>query len=334
MIKINSVSKIYDTNKGQFYGLKDVSLEIKKAEIFGIIGLSGAGKSTLLRSINRLEEPNSGEILINDRDILSLSEKELRKERKKIAMIFQDFNLLSQRTVYDNLALPLRLEGMDKNLIDSKVREMLSFVGLSDKLESYPKELSGGQKQRVAIARALIIEPEIILSDESTSALDPKTTRSILRLLKRINEELKITIVVVTHQMEVVRELCHRIAIMDQGEIVEVNSTLELFKNPKTGIAENLIQSSNQAIRDRLDPKLFSGSLIKLSFCENNAHKTIVSDLIRNFDLDLNIISGDITSLNDLNIGHLYLELFPNRNSLEDIVKFLEEKLVKVEVIK
>lgn len=241
MIKLEQVSKIFYKKKKEIQALKNITLHIEKGDIFGIIGYSGSGKSTLVRTINLLERPTSGNIYLSDKNIVSLSEKELIPFRRKIGMIFQHFNLLSSRTVFDNVAFPLQLTDIAKTEINKKVDNLLDLVDLSGKRDEYPAALSGGQKQRVAIARALASDPEILLCDEATSALDPQTTRSILSLLKRINRELGITIVLITHQMEVVRAVCNRVAVISEGELVEENEVNILFELPKSPITQELL---------------------------------------------------------------------------------------------
>ena len=234
LIKLDSVTKEFYTGNSQINAVDNVSLNIKKGEIYGIIGLSGAGKSTLIRCLNRLEEPTSGDIIIDDINITSLGKEDLRKQRKEIGMIFQHFNLLAQKTVYENIAFPLHLENWEKKDIENRVDELLSYVELEDKKYSYPSELSGGQKQRVAIARAIANNPKVLLSDEGTSALDPQTTKSILNLLKKIRDEFGLTIVMITHQMEVVKQVCDKVAIMQDGKVIEEYTVENIFKSPNT----------------------------------------------------------------------------------------------------
>ncbi|MSU00982.1 methionine ABC transporter ATP-binding protein [Tissierella sp. DSM 105185] len=334
LIEISNVSKKFSNSTTEIDAVKNVSLKINKGEIFGIIGLSGAGKSTLIRCLNRLEEPTEGHILIDGVDLINLDKKDLRKERKEIGMIFQHFNLLSQKNVYDNIALPLQLEKMDKAKIDNRVNELLEYVDLKDKKHSYPSELSGGQKQRVAIARAIANNPKILLSDEGTSALDPKTTKSILNLLKKIRDELNITIVMITHQMEVVKEVCDRVAIMENGQVIEENTVENLFKEPKTKIAKTFINSLQGNIEDEIiHPNDFQGKLIRLSFLGNSAKKPIVSKVIRNFNIDINILSGNINKLQSTNVGHLVLELIGEDEEINKVFLFLKNEDVHVEVI-
>lgn len=241
MIKLEEINKIFYKKNKEIHALKNVSLTIDKGTIFGIIGYSGSGKSTLVRTINLLERPSTGRVFVSDTEISSLSEKQLIPFRRKIGMIFQHFNLLSSSTVFDNIAFPLTLTGMSKDTIKARVNELLSLIDLSEKSDDYPAALSGGQKQRVAIARALASDPEILLCDEATSALDPQTTRSILSLLRRINSELGITIVLITHQMEVARAICQRVAVISNGEIIEQNEVNSLFDHPQSAITKELL---------------------------------------------------------------------------------------------
>ncbi|WP_406242392.1 methionine ABC transporter ATP-binding protein [Tissierella carlieri] len=334
MIKINNLSKIFFSDKEKLTAVNNVNLNIKKGEIFGIIGLSGAGKSTLIRCLNRLEEPTKGKIFIDGIDLTALDKESLRKERKEIGMIFQHFNLLSQKTVYENIAFPLQLEKMDSEKIHNRVNELLEYVDLKDKKNSYPSQLSGGQKQRVAIARAIANNPKILLSDEGTSALDPKTTKSILELLKKIRDELNITIVMITHQMEVVKEICDRVAIMEDGQVVEENTVENLFREPKTKIAQAFISSLQGNIEEEIiNPNDFKGNLIRLSFLGDSAKRPIVSKVIRSFNIDVNILSGNINKLQSTSVGHLILELIGEDEEINKALSFLENEDVHVEVI-
>ncbi|MEY8416287.1 methionine ABC transporter ATP-binding protein [Tissierella praeacuta] len=334
MIKIHNLSKVFTNDKEQLIAVQDVNLNIKKGEIFGIIGLSGAGKSTLIRCLNRLEEPTEGKIFINGIDLINLDKEELRKERKEIGMIFQHFNLLSQKTVYENIAFPLRLEKMDNEKIHNRVNELLEYVDLRDKKDNYPSQLSGGQKQRVAIARAIANNPKILLSDEGTSALDPKTTKSILELLRKIRNELNITIVMITHQMEVVKEICDRVAIMENGKVVEENTVENLFREPKTKIAQTFINSLQGNIEEEIiNPSDFKGKIIRLSFLGDSAKKPIVSKVIRKFNIDVNILSGNINELQSTSVGHLILELIGEEEEVNQALLFLRNENVYVEVI-
>ena len=334
MIEIINVSKEFNDGKQTLIAVKEVNIKINKGEIYGIIGLSGAGKSTLLRCINRLEEPTEGEILIDNVDIRRTNNNDLRKERKEIGMIFQHFNLFLQKTVYENIAFPLRLENIDKKEIDIRVNQLLEYVDLVDKKHSYPSQLSGGQKQRVAIARAIANNPKILLSDEGTSALDPKTTKSILELLNKIRKELGVTIVLITHQMEVVKEVCDRVAIMENGEVIEENTVENLFREPRTKTAQTFINSMQTNIEEEIiNPNDFKGTIIRLSFLEKSAKQPIVAKIIRNFDIDVNILSGNINKLNLTSVGHLILELTGESSEINKAVLFLENEDIHVEVI-
>lgn len=334
MIRIENLNKSFTSNGKLLNAVNDVSLEIKKGEIFGIIGLSGAGKSTLIRCLNRLEEPTSGKILIDGIELTSLTKEELRKERKDIGMIFQHFNLLSQKNAFQNIAFPLQLEKKDKKEIEKRVDELLKYVKLEDKKYSYPSQLSGGQKQRVAIARALANNPKILLSDEGTSALDPKTTKSILELLKKIRSEFGITIIMITHQMEVVKDVCDRVAIMENGKVIEENTVENLFENPKTKIAQTFIDSLQGNIEEEIiNPSEFKGKIIRLSFLGDSAKEPIVSKAIKNFDININILSGNINKLQESSVGHLILELIGNDIEINKTISFLQNENVRVEVI-
>ena len=334
MIQIHNLSKEFINDNSNFLAVKDVSLSINKGEIFGIIGLSGAGKSTLIRCINRLEEPTSGKIIIDGVDLTAASKESLRNERKEIGMIFQHFNLLSQKTVYENIAFPLELDKMNRDEIHRRIDELLKYVDLEDKKHSYPAQLSGGQKQRVAIARSLANNPKILLSDEGTSALDPKTTKSILELLNKIRKELNITIVMITHQMEVVKDVCDRVAIMENGQVIEENTVENLFREPKTKTAQAFINSMGTNIEEEIiNPEDFRGQIIRLSFLEDSAKKPIVSKVIRNFDIDVNILSGNINKLQLSSVGHLILELIGEDVEIDKALLFLKDENVHVEVL-
>lgn len=334
VIKLVNVSKEFNIENKEIHAVNNVSLNIKEGEIFGIIGLSGAGKSTLIRCINRLEEPTDGKIFIDGVELTALNKESLRKERKDIGMIFQHFNLLSQKTVYENIAFPLQLEKMNKVDIEERVNELLKYVDLEDKKYSYPSQLSGGQKQRVAIARAIANKPKILLSDEGTSALDPKTTKSILGLLRKIRDELNITIIMITHQMEVVKDICNRVAIMENGNVIEENTVENLFRDPKTKIAQSFIDSLQGNIEEEIiNPKDFKGKIIRLCFLGDSAKQPIVSKVIRNFDIDINILSGNINKLQQANVGHLILELIGEETEIFRAISFLKNEAVHVEVI-
>lgn len=334
MIDIINLSKTYDTSGNKVQALKNINMHIDRGEIFGIIGLSGAGKSTLIRCLNRLEEPTEGKVFIDNVEVTNLNKKELRKLRKNIGMIFQHFNLLSSKTVFENIAFPLELEGLDKKYISKKVNNLLKYVELTDKKDAYPSQLSGGQKQRVAIARALVSEPKILLSDEGTSALDPKTTKSILNLLTKIREEFGVTIVLITHQMEVVKDICDRVAIMENGEIIETNTVEEVFKNPQTQTAKSFIDSLKIASeKEIILCENYEGKLLRLSFTGENARKPIISEMIKNFNLEVNILAGNINELATTSIGYLIVQIKGEDKKIENVIKWLKDENIHTEVI-
>ncbi len=334
MIEISNLSKVYRDGDKEIYAVDDVSLKIDKGEIFGIIGLSGAGKSSLIRCLNRLEEPSSGSITIDGVNITNLNQSDLRKERKDIGMIFQHFNLLDQKTVFQNIAFPLELLKKDKAEIENRVDDLLKYVELEDKKHSYPSQLSGGQKQRVAIARSIANNPKVLLSDEGTSALDPKTTQSILDLLKKIRDEFGITIIMITHQMEVVKDICDKVAIMENGRVIEENTVENLFTHPKTKTAMTFIDSlQGKAEEDIINPSEYDGLVIRLSFLGGSAKEPIVSKTIKNFDIDINILSGNINKLQKSSVGHLFLELIGREDEIKRAISSIEDENVHVEVM-
>ena len=321
-LKFENITKSF----GNKLAVNNVNLEINKGEIFGIIGLSGAGKSTLIRMINRLETPTEGNILFEGENILKWTDEKIRLYRKKTGMIFQSFNLLSSRTVFDNVGLSLELLGIPKKEREGKVEELLKLVDLYEHRDKYINNLSGGQKQRVAIARALALEPEILLSDESTSSLDPITSNSILELLKDINRKLGITIILITHQMEVIKKICDRVAVMKNGEIIELSTVRELFISPRTELARNLISDL------RLEVQTGRKNTIKLIFDGEQSDIPYVSVLTRKFNIDINILGGAIDTLsNDNKVGHLVLEI--EADEITEVIEWLKGHKLGVEVI-
>lgn len=330
MIILENINKIYSNG---LHAVKNVNLKIDKGDIFGIIGFSGAGKSSLIRLINRLEEPTSGKIIINNEDILSLSKDELLKRRKKIGMIFQHFNLLSSKTVEENIAFALEIANWSKRDISKRVAELLEIVGLEDKAKYYPSQLSGGQKQRVSIARALANNPDILLSDEATSALDPKTTKSILTLIREIKEKFGLTVVMITHQMEVVKEICNKVAIMSDGEIVEEGGIHNIFTEPKTKIAKELISD----IQDEVEFDYFKNKgkyIINVKFLGTATQEPIISRVIKEYGIDVSILGGSIDKLSTMKVGHLFLELSGSIEAQERAIELIiREGDVIVEVI-
>lgn len=341
MIRFEHVDKKFVSGKKTVEAVKDVSLEIKKGEIFGIIGFSGAGKSTLVRCINLLERPTSGKVYVGDKELTALSSGELRRERRKIGMIFQQFNLFASRNVYENVAFPLKGTGMTREEKHRKVQELLDIVGLADKKNAYPSELSGGQKQRVAIARALASEPQVLLSDESTSALDPKTTKDILDLLKRLNVELGITIVVITHEMQVIKEICSRVAVMKDGEVVECGDVFDIFSNPREAITRELVENTSnlskiyelvekQSSITALEP---GQVILRFRYLERNVSEALVSYLSRHYNLDINIVFGNIEMIGDNPIGGLVSIVQGEPEQIDAAMRYLKDKNVGVEVI-
>ena len=304
MINVSHLSKTFDTKAGIVHALNDVSFEVNKGEIFGIIGLSGAGKSTLVRCLNLLEKPDEGRVIVNGKDLLDLDEKSLRKERRKIGMIFQSFNLLMQDTVLDNVCFPMEIVGVKKAEARKKAMEYLKIVGLQNKAEAYPAQLSGGQKQRVAIARVLASNPEILLCDEATSALDPETTKSILKLIKDINRQYNITVVLITHEMAVIQEICNRCVVLEDGRLVEENSVEELFRHPKTQAARRLIFNSSNQVKS-----MSGGKIIRIAFEETNTTEPVIANLILEFKTPVNILESNITSINGTSRGQMMVQL-------------------------
>ena len=318
MIELRDLSKTYFTAAGPVEALRNIDLTISDGEIFGIIGLSGAGKSTLVRCINLLEKPTSGEVLLDGKDLMKLSKKELLLARRDIGMIFQGFNLLEQRTVLKNVCYPLEIAGVKKQEAIRRAMELLEIVGLAEKAQVYPAQLSGGQKQRVAIARALATRPRYLLCDEATSALDPNTTGQILDLLERINREMGVTIVVITHEMKVVDRICHRVAVIDQSRIAETGRVSEVFANPQSDIARDLILQKSRQV-----PDTFGGERLRIVFDGTTASKPVISDLILSCQAPLNIVFADTREVNGAIYGHMIVTLPDDTKQSEKITTWL-----------
>ena len=341
MIRFENVSKTFRGNGKQVEAVKEVSLHIKKGEIFGIIGYSGAGKSTLVRCINLLVRPDRGRIWIGDTEITALKGKSLRKQRRKIGMIFQQFHLFASRNVYENVAYPLKHQGLTRQEIKKRVEELLNLVGLEDKASAYPSHLSGGQKQRAAIARALANEPDILLCDEATSALDPKTTTAILRLLQEVNRKLGVTIVVITHEMQVVKEICGRVAVMEGGSVVEEGEVFDIFSDPHEKITGDFVNNASNLSRiyTYLEEKaeiirLNEGEcILRLRYLHKNTSEALVSQISRDFFLNVNIIFGNIELIGENPIGGLVAIVSGSGENIRRAVDFLREKKVGVEVL-
>lgn len=342
MITLEQVSKTFDTASGNVHAVQDVSLTIQDGEIFGIIGFSGAGKSTLVRCINLLERPTSGKVLIDEENLMELSDKQLRAVRKKIGMIFQHFNLMRSRSVYQNIAFPLKKSGLSKQEIDAKIQRLLHLVDLEDKKDAYPSQLSGGQKQRVAIARALANDPKVLLCDEATSALDPQTTKSILKLLKKVNEELGITIVLITHEMAVIKEICDRVAVMENGHVVEEGSILDIFTKAQAEVTQNFIATTSNISRiyELLDEDaaicaLQDGQrMVKLNYDSVSTSKALISEISRQFHVDTNIIFGNVEVIKHTPLGDLIVILSGTKEHIDEAIQYLQAHEVGVEVLK
>ena len=320
MIELKHLGKIYSSASGSVEALKDVNLTIADGEIFGIIGLSGAGKSTLVRCINLLERPTSGEVLVDGQNIMALSQKELLQVRRQIGMIFQGFNLLEQRTVLRNICFPLEISGTPKAEAKKRAEELLRVVGLSDKAASYPSQLSGGQKQRVAIARALATNPRYLLCDEATSALDPNTTRSILELLREINKTLGVTIIVITHEMKVIDQICDRVAVIDKSCIAEEGKVAEVFTNPQSDIARELVLPQERPVLDATT----GGRKLRLIFNGENTQNPVISEMILACRVPINVLFADTKSIEGAAYGHMILELPNDEHEAEKVVSWLQ----------
>ncbi len=345
MIELQHITQRYRTPEGrEFLALDDVSLTVEKGEIFGIIGRSGAGKSTLVRCINFLNRPTEGTVTVDGRCLNQMSDAELRAMRRKIAMIFQHFNILSSRTVYENAAFPLELMGMSSDAVKKKVDPLIDLVGLSEHRNKYPAQLSGGQKQRVGIARALAADPAVLLSDEATSALDPETTVATLQLLKRINRDLGLTIVMITHQMDVVKEICDRVAVMNQGVIVETGSVIDVFRRPQSEtaralvgsiMAQNLPESAAQRIlaQEKAAGTLETAHLLHLTFVGNNATNPVISEASREYGLNFNILLGQIDEVQGESFGTLTVLTHAEPPVFAQAVAFLRSRSVLVEEV-
>ncbi len=344
MIALQHVSKVFagsDKTK-QVHAVDDVSLTIQNGDIFGIIGFSGAGKSTLVRCINLLERPTSGSVEVDGQELTRMSAKELRQARKKIGMIFQHFNLMPSRTIFGNVAYPLRGSGLSKEEIREKVHSLLELVGIADKENAYPSQLSGGQKQRVAIARALANDPKILLCDEATSALDPQTTKAILSLLHHLNQTLGITIVVITHEMAVVKEICNRVAVMDHGKVVEEGSVFSVFATPKEPITRDFIKTTSnlQKIEELIADDspvvaLKPGErIVRLSYVERNPSEPLISLITQKFGITLNIIFADVEIVQNAPIGGTVAIFSGDSGQIDAALAYLKEKNVGVEVIR
>lgn len=333
MIDIKNLTKTYFSKDREVKAVDNVSITIHDEEIFGIVGYSGAGKSSLLRCINLLERPTSGKITVDGVDLTKLDSKRLRQARLKIGMIFQHFNLVSQKTVAENIAFALKASKTPKNRIEKRVDELLDMVGLADKKDVYPGQLSGGQKQRVGIARALANNPKVLLCDEATSALDPTTTKSILNLLKKINKELNITIIIITHEMDVVKEICHRMAIMENGRIVEQGNVYDIFASPKEQLTKEFIQSVVSFDLPKATLRLVKGTLVKLLFRGEVAGEGVVSETLKKFQINGNFLHGSIEYIQERPLGIFIMELTGDQEEINKAIHYIEHRNAEVEVL-
>ena len=342
IIELKDISKKFQSENQIFTAVDNVSLSVKRGEIFGIIGYSGAGKSTLVRAINLLGRPTSGSVIVRGKDFLSLNPKELREERKKIGMIFQHFNLMKSRTVEANVAFPLKRSGLSKTEISESVNELLKLVEIESKAKDFPSQLSGGQKQRVAIARALANNPDILLCDEATSALDPTTTRSILALLKRLNKELGLTIVIITHQMEVIKEICDKVAVMENGKIVEQGEVFDIFAKPQNEITKRFIRSTSSLTKiekliEENSPVVNLGEdevLVRFTFIEKNVSEPIISAMSRLYEITINIIFADVEIVQNAPIGGTVAIVSGEKAVIERALAHIAQQGVGVGILK
>lgn len=344
MIKLISVNKSYTNINKKIIALADINLEVKAGEIFGIIGTSGAGKSTLLHLINKLEQPDNGEVWLNNKLVNNLSGSDLKKARQETGMIFQHFNLLESYTAYQNIIFPLKINGQLKKLskqeLANKVDPILELTGLKDLMNHYPSQLSGGQKQRVGIARSLITNPTVLLCDECTSALDPQTTQSILSLLKKINTELGVTILLITHEMEVIKSICHKVAVMSHGQIVEQGSVLELFSDAKHEVTKKTLSVS---LKNKLPEFILNNiveinnynlyPLIELVFVNKSAAEPILAEIMREYNVNFNILQGEIETIQDTIVGRMIIQLEANEDQFQQIAKSFLNKNINVEIL-
>ena len=328
IIRVEHINKTFQANNGQVEAVKDISFSIEKGDIFGIIGLSGAGKSTLVRCLNLLEKPDEGNIYIDGKNLMELSAKQLRKERQDIGMIFQHFNLLMQRNVLDNVCFPLEIAGVNRKEAKKRALELLETVGLEEKAKSYPAQLSGGQKQRVAIARVLASNPKILLCDEATSALDPQTTKSILKLLKEINRQYGITIVVITHEMAVIQEICSKVAVLDHGSMVETGTVEELFRAPKTEEAKKLILNDFAHIKE-----MKGNRMIRVTFGGNSAFEPLIGNVTLEYKTPLNILYANTKTINGNAEGEMILQLPDSKEIADRMIAYFKEKNLGVEEV-
>ncbi|MFC5733261.1 methionine ABC transporter ATP-binding protein [Cytobacillus gottheilii] len=338
MIEFQQLRKVYESGGQQVAALNGIDLKINKGEIFGVIGFSGAGKSSLIRCVNLLERPTSGHVIVDGHDLTSLSVKEVRNVKKNIGMIFQHFNLLNSKTVFANVAMPLTLVNTPKDQIKKRVHELLEFVGLADKADNYPDQLSGGQKQRIGIARALATQPSILLCDEATSALDPQTTSSILQLLKKINKEYNITILIITHEMSVIREICDRVAVIEDGKIIEEGTVFDVFSSPTTSTARNFVSTVMndqlpESIKELIQQHAGMQKIFRINFVGNKAGQPLLSEISKKFDIHINVLFGNITELQGTPFGNLIVEFQGDEKEIARTLTYIQEKDISIKEV-
>lgn len=340
MISIRNLSKYYIIHHQKVPALKHINLDVNAKEIYGIIGRSGAGKSTLIRCVNMLERPSEGNVLIEGVCVTKMDPSQLREARRQMGMIFQHFNLLQSRNVIENIALPLELAGLRSAKVKARVDELLALTELGNHAKQYPSQLSGGQKQRVAIARALAYSPKVLLCDEATSALDPQSTKSILELLRSINHELGITILLITHEMDVVKTICHRVGVIHEGEIIEQRNVIELFTDPHTQVAKDLVKASSRMEIPRVIKEMLqsgasqdAGTILRIAYHGESASQPIIGYLIQQYRININILQGNIETIQDQIVGVMIVEIRGDRASVEKSISFLERNGLHVEIL-
>ncbi|MBP1971073.1 D-methionine transport system ATP-binding protein [Virgibacillus natechei] len=338
MLTFEDVTKVYDGKTQEVRALDQVNLHIEKGEIYGVIGFSGAGKSSLIRCANLLERPTSGKITVNNQNLLDLSAKELREAKQNIGMIFQHFNLLNSKTIFTNVAMPLLLQKKPKEEVNKRVNELLDFVGLSDKATNYPDQLSGGQKQRVGIARALATQPEVLLCDEATSALDPETTKSILNLLKRVNQEYNITILIITHEMGVIREICDKVAVLDSGKVVEAGSVFDVFSQPQTKIAHNFVSSVMHdeipdSVYELINTQDVDHQIYRIVFVGESTGAPLLSQIAKNFNVEVNVLFGNVTELQGTPFGNLIVKFEGEEKEINRVIMHIHQQEVTIKEV-
>lgn len=336
MIEFKNVTKTFKSGGKEITALDGVSLTIEKGDIFGVVGFSGAGKSTLIRTVNLLERPTEGSVAVAGTDLTTLKSKELRAERKKIGMIFQHFNLLNSKTVFDNIAIPLALIHTNRKEREKRVLELLDFVGLADKAKNYPDQLSGGQKQRIGIARALATNPEVLLCDEATSALDPETTGAILELLQKINKEYNITILLITHEMSVIREICNRVAVMEGGKVIEEGKVFDIFSNPQSQTAKNFVKT---VINDDIPASALKliqnhdATVWKFTFVGESSGNPLLSNIAKQFDVNVSVLSGNISEIQAIAFGYMIVEVTGEPDEIAKAFAYATTQNVKLEEV-